>query len=349
MSDRFIFDLEWMLKREVRRRNVEPSPPFAGATEVWRVVVSLTRAAWSAPRGDTPGASLVSQSKSTDPMTLCLFVSDLHGRIDRYDKLLEAIRRERPLAVFIGGDLLPHWGLAGAQDDFIADVIATRLHKMKVELAEGYPHIFVILGNDDPKIEETKIRQLESQGLLSYSQAATHRLGRYRVSGYAYVPPTPFLNKDWEKYDVSRYVPPGGVSPEDGYRSVPVEPLEVRYSTIAKDLEELIPGAELDTSILLFHTPPYKTKLDRVGNDGRKVDHVPLDLHAGSIAVRRFIETRRPLLTLHGHIHESARITGSWRDRMGPTWMFSAAHDGPELALVRFDLENLASADRALI
>jgi len=52
---------------------------------------------------------------------------------------------------------------------------------------------------------------------------------------------------------------------------------------------------------------------------------------------------------LHGHIHESARLTGFWKDRIGRTHMFSAAHDGPELALVRFSLENPESATRQLI
>ena len=40
-------------------------------------------------------------------MTDCLFVSDLHGRVERYARLFEAIARERPEAVFMGGDLLP--------------------------------------------------------------------------------------------------------------------------------------------------------------------------------------------------------------------------------------------------
>ena len=89
--------------------------------------------------------------------------------------------------------------------------------------------------------------------------------------------------------------------------------------------------------------------LDRVANDGRMIDSVPLDLHVGSIAIRRFIEERQPLLTLHGHIHESARLTGSWRDRLGRTHAFGAAHDGPELALVQFDLSNLGAARRDLV
>jgi Icc-related predicted phosphoesterase len=83
--------------------------------------------------------------------------------------------------------------------------------------------------------------------------------------------------------------------------------------------------------------------------DGVIVEHVPLDVHVGSIAIRRFIEERQPLVTLHGHVHESARLSGAWRDRIGRTHLFSAAHDGPELALVRFDLEDPGSATRELI
>ena len=79
------------------------------------------------------------------------------------------------------------------------------------------------------------------------------------------------------------------------------------------------------------------------------VDHAPVDVHIGSIAIRRFIEERRPFLTLHGHAHESARLTGSWRERIGDTWCFNAAHDGPELAVVSFPLDDPEAAERTLL
>jgi len=47
--------------------------------------------------------------------------------------------------------------------------------------------------------------------------------------------------------------------------------------------------------ILVSHTPPVKTKTDRLLN-GR---------HVGSMAVRKFIEEKQPLLCVTGHIHES--------------------------------------------
>jgi Icc-related predicted phosphoesterase len=163
------------------------------------------------------------------------------------------------------------------------------------------------------------------------------------------VPPTPFALKDWERYDVSRFVDPGCVSPEEGRRSVPVAEGEARWGTIASDLETLAGAEDVSRAVFLFHSPPHRTALDRAALDGRTVDHAPLDVHIGSIAIRRFIEARQPRLTLHGHVHESARLTGAWQERIGRTLCLSAAHDGPELALVRFDLEDPSAATRELL
>jgi Icc-related predicted phosphoesterase len=78
------------------------------------------------------------------------------------------------------------------------------------------------------------------------------------------------------------------------------------------------------------------------------VDHVALDVHIGSMAIERFIRRRQPLLTLHGHVHESARLTGAWSQTIGRTHCLSAAHDGPELAIVRFDPADPAAVTRTL-
>ncbi len=171
----------------------------------------------------------------------------------------------------------------------------------------------------------------------------------FEIYGYNYVPPTPFQLKDWEKYDVSRYTDPGCVSPEEGWHSVKVSKHELRYSTIEKDLKTLVGNNELHKSIFLFHTPPYKTNLDRAALDGKMVDHVPLDIHVGSIAVKRFIKKNQPTITLHGHVHESARLKGTWKDKVEETYLYTAAHDGPELALIRFDKYHPEKTMRELI
>jgi Icc-related predicted phosphoesterase len=285
---------------------------------------------------------------------LCFFASDLHGDPERYKKLWSAMEESTPDAVLLGGDLLPSgfMGLASldpAYRDFVNDFLARGFDELRARLGSRYPTVFLILGNDDVRFEEAAFLDVAATGLWIYAHNRRCRLSSYEIYGYAYVPPSPFMLKDWERYDVSRFVPPGCVSPEAGHRSVQVPANVIRHSTIQKDLESLAGERPLGNAVFLFHGPPFETNLDRVANDGKMIDHVPLDLNVGSIAVRRFIEQRQPLLTLHGHIHESARLTGSWRDRIGKTHAFGAAHDGAELALVRFDLEDLAGATRALL
>jgi Icc-related predicted phosphoesterase len=259
-----------------------------------------------------------------------------------------------PAAVFLGGDLLPSglMGLASldpAHRDFVNDYLAQGFEKLRKRLGKRYPEVFLILGNDDGRFEEAAFLDVAATGLWIYAHNRRCPLSQYEVYGYAYVPPTPFMLKDWERYDVSRFVPPGCVSPEDGHRSMALPANRIRYATIKEDLESLTGERSLEHAVFLFHGPPFETKLDRVANDGKMIDYVPLDLHVGSIALRRFIEQRQPLLTLHGHVHESVRLTGSWRDRIGRTHAFGAAHDGAELSLVHFDLEDLAGARRELL
>lgn len=233
--------------------------------------------------------------------------------------------------------------------EFLLDFIRPALSRLQVELSAEFPKIYVILGNDDGCAELPSVNEIESGGLWNYVHNRFGELEAFDVFGYSFVPPTPFFLKDWEKYDVSRFADPGCIPPEEGVHTLSVSHEEIVYSTIEKDLNLLTNGRELGKTIGLFHTPPYQTKLDRAALDGRKVEEVELDLNIGSIAVRRFIEKQQPFLTLHGHVHESARLTGAWQDSIGRTTLLSAAHDGPELALVSFELENPQNATRDLL
>jgi len=100
--------------------------------------------------------------------------------------------------------------------------------------------------------------------------------------------------------------------------------------------------------VFLFHCPPYKTNLDRAALDGKIIDHVPLDVNIGSIAIRESIERYQPILTLHGHVHESTSLTKSWKDTIGKSLCFNAAHDGSKLSVIKFTLENPENAERLL-
>jgi len=279
----------------------------------------------------------------------CIFVTDLHGRDKLFKKLFEIIEKEKPDAVFIGGDLLPNqFSIKISMEEFLERNLFSKINDIKSKISKKIV-FFVIMGNDDPRIFEKIFKEKDKEGVIKYVHFKTVNLGKLFVTGYSYVPPTPFQLKDWERYDVSRFVDVGAISPESGMRTVKVEKDEIVYSTISEDIKKLTKKAPVEKTIFLFHSPPYKSNLDRASLDGKKVDHAPMDVNVGSIAIQRFIEKKQPLITLHGHVHESARLTGNWVEKKGNTYSFSAAHDGPELSLIRFDTENLEKAKRELI
>jgi Icc-related predicted phosphoesterase len=67
--------------------------------------------------------------------------------------------------------------------------------------------------------------------------------------------------------------------------------------------------ADAPRRLMICHTPPYDTRLDRLMN-GTPV---------GSPAVRAFIETHRPDVAVVGHIHEGRGV-----DRVGDTTVLNA-------------------------
>lgn len=284
----------------------------------------------------------------------CFFVSDLHGRIDRYEKLFDRITEEQPDALFLGGDLLPSPYRAiktgkPFHQNFIREFLAAHLTRLKETMGNRYPRVFAILGNDDARSEEPVMLEAGELGVLEYCHNRGLNWEGFHIYGYTYIPPSPFLLKDWERYDVTDYVRPGCISPEEGAFTVTPSETELKFGTIETDLKTLAGENDLSRSIFLFHSPPHGCGLDRAALDGKRIDDVQVDVHVGSTAIRRFIEKRQPLLTLHGHIHESTRITGSWREQFNRTAAFNASHDGPELSLVRFSPHNLETAERELI
>jgi len=77
-------------------------------------------------------------------------------------------------------------------------------------------------------------------------------------------------------------------------------PFKTPYEFSEKELGTFLAAGfrqveEANDFILVSHTPPLQTQTDRLAN-GK---------HAGSRAVRAFIEEKQPLLCLTGHIHES--------------------------------------------
>lgn len=286
-------------------------------------------------------------------MNTCFFVSDLHGKMSRYEALFKIIKKEKPDFVFLGGDLLPHKGVQTGQTqsgeiDFVRDFMIRKFSKLQDTLDCAYPEIFLIPGNDDHKILFDAVAEGEKTDLWRNLHNRCIVIGKYRFYGYACVPPTPFMIKDWDRFDISKEIEHGCIAPADGYHSQQPDH-DPENDTIQNDLQSLVNDDTLEFGVFLFHSPPYKTMLDQAYIHNPVPDQQPTTLNVGSKAVRMFIDEKQPYITMHGHIHESPGITGNWKHSLGRTWSFSAAHDGPELAVLKFELNDPLSATRRLI
>lgn len=269
--------------------------------------------------------------KTKGRMRIC-FTSDLHGHAALYRELDALLVRERPELLVLGGDLFPDGDLddpVGTQGKYVADDFLPRVRDWRKRVA-GL-HVACIFGNHD---------WLSSKDVLSKHKDAsavvilTHRLpwtvGGLSFLGYSPTPPTPYWVKDFERLDL-----PDDPMPETGgaiwdsrvQQVLAAEPDKYFQQTEAVATELRDAAACQPPWIFVSHAPPYDTKLDRLPH---------LDYPIGSRAVRRFIEQRQPLCALHGHIHESPFVTGSFTDQLGASLCINPGQ-GSALHAVLFD------------
>jgi len=140
---------------------------------------------------------------------------------------------------------------------------------------------FIMMGNDDFAVNMGLLERAEKEGVLKLLHMKAHKIGKLFIAGYTCINETPFMIKDWER----------------------------REEEIAGDLKELSRKSDPKKTVYVFHAPPFDTNLDIIHSGA----------HVGSHAIREFIEKKQPLITLHGHIHESADMSGTPVDKIGKT------------------------------
>jgi uncharacterized protein len=92
-------------------------------------------------------------------------------------------------------------------------------------------------------------------------------------------------------------------------------PLEYQDEELGAILADAYRGvAEAPVQLMVCHTPPYATTLDRLTN-GTPV---------GSLAVRQFIEQHQPQVCITGHIHESPGVDHIGRTKILNAGLFAA-------------------------
>lgn len=234
-----------------------------------------------------------------------IYLTDVHGNVESYiTALMIAIKKDIDHIIF-GGDIAPNF-LGSLNDYKSQQVIFTKNILVKVfkDFKKQNPgkNIYIMPGNDDTKEIMHILSIAEKKKLLMQLHGKIHKMDDYSIYGYSFVNPTPFFLKDWEKSE----------------------------KEINKDLS-MITGIDMKKTVMAFHAPPFATNLDAL-HSGE---------HVGSIAIRKFIEKVQPLLTLHGHIHESPKMSGAIKDKIGKTICVNPGSSGAELHAAIIDLKNM--------
>lgn len=295
---------------------------------------------------------------------LCLSTGDLHGNFSHYAKIKQIVIEQSVSFVFLYGDLLPKAGgswhpgsktrTIQAQKDFIDNFLLGYLQELG-----RHAYVYAIFGNDDFRSNYPIAANTAGKNVLFLNNAIV-RLPvpskELYVAGYPYVSLTPFLQKDWEKWDFKDdkqahkiYKPQGYTSENGDHYPIDFDVNAGGRSAIAEDLAMLARQSDPEKTVYIFHEPPFNTPLDKVASDNKFIkDSQP---HVGSKAIRKFIQKEQPLLTMHGHIHETFQESGAylWKDKASTA--ITASHDftSEPLAYVLFTLPDAGSIERFVL
>jgi Icc-related predicted phosphoesterase len=249
-----------------------------------------------------------------------LYTSDLHGEIHLYHELFEIASSFSAKIIALGGDLFPSFSptrryedIIPSQKTFINEFLLPFFKKILERTT--IKQIFLIPGNWD--LSYPYLFKEPIEGIIDLDRRS-HRLENgYEFIGYPFVPPTPFRPKEYEKMDdpEAPWPPqknPSYVrSPDQADQLIAVDPylyLKQR-ETIEEDLNRLAKPLNYKKTIYMMHSPPLGTRLDFI--QGKH--------SGGSRSIKNFIKKNQPLLTLHGHIHESPEFSGAYFDWIGET------------------------------
>ena len=273
-----------------------------------------------------------------------IYTTDIHGNERALRHLFNFAEELQVDAVVFGGDILPAPDsvntFTSQQREFINSVLRPTIEEFK---SRNRSEIFIMLGNDDASGCVEDLLSLERDGVSKYIHMKIHAIRDCFIYGYSFVPLTPFGIKDWEKYDISDQVPPGTIFPPfftKGGGSIPVDfKNDIRpRGTIEDDFKKILSETNPSRTIYVTHSPPYNTALDIIYNGQ----------HVGSRAIRAFIEKAQPLLTLHGHIHESPSRSNKVFDKLGNTLCINPGDSKGKLSALFLDTDNILKSMKKL-
>ncbi len=139
----------------------------------------------------------------------------------------------------------------------------------------------ILNGGNDDIFEIDNI--IESSPCVTFAEGKVLDIGGFSMVSMGWTNPTPW----------------------DTFREAPEDELEARIEAVAQHVPDM------GRAIFNFHAPPYGTGLDDAPalDQNLRVMHGGAVMKAvGSVAVRDSINKHQPLLSVHGHIHESRGV-----------------------------------------
>ncbi len=270
-----------------------------------------------------------------------LYVTDLHGNRRKYERALSLAIETGAWLVVNGGDMFPHGRMHEDQASFLREFLDPHFAKYQ---AAGIRY-FGFPANDDLRVHDAQFDAICSRYPLVENLAGRKiPAGRWEFIGFNLVTDFPFRLKDRARMDSSKFAFPeqfgGGIlSRPGGWEEIPDWAAHARaLPTIEEELAALPAPADPGRAVYVIHGPPAGLGLDVV-RGGRPV---------GSPATTRFVEAARPLLALHGHIHESPEESGVWMSRLGGTVCIQPGQSAAGLTVVVGDLEKMTFDRRVL-
>ncbi|MDY6967456.1 MAG: metallophosphoesterase [Spirochaetota bacterium] len=268
-----------------------------------------------------------------------LYTSDLHVDGLHYKRLYNLVKENIFDCLIIGGDLIPNkpdfFGSVDNQRDFLEKSFKPFFSKLKSK----YPtlSVYLMMGNDDRAANMDILERMEQDGIINLIHKKLHQLEKdLYLIGYGYVPITPFRCKDWERFDtnerVAQQVPERSFfSSSQGLRQIDINTDIGKFNSIEEDIKDLAEMSDPKRTIYVMHAPPFNTALDRIHGG----------IPCGSKSIKGFVEKHQPLLTLHGHIHESPNVSGNYIEKTGRTVSINPGQSHGVLHAIAFNTEDL--------
>ena len=263
-----------------------------------------------------------------------LYVTDLHGSVWKYDKLFELAKKHKADAVINGGDMLPKSGdLHKIQLEFITTYLPNHFEQFN----NVGVHYLCCLGNDDLAIYDDLFSQLISKyPFIQNIAQKKFQIFSWEFIGFNFVVDYPFRLNDRCRMDTKEYVFEGQfgtglLSQKQGFKEIENWFVYAHsLPTIEDELEKLAMPKKMKKAIYVIHMPPSRLGLDKCSNGSQ----------VGSKAVYNFLKKNQPLLSLHGHIHESPLMTNVWMNMLKKTVCVQPGQR-TELTYVTIDLDNM--------